>query len=141
EANRERFLYEAGGRIGTLVDQHGWRYLVAFGDEEHVQVLADGLGPARERLHEEPLNLISSPDSEIAERAGAAIARLNAERQSALVRAAEEAIGATPGVALGPREALEALAQGRVRHVIFDLELDEAERLSEQALATGAEIT
>src|SRR5207247_4326349 len=103
EANRERFLYEAGGRIGTLVDQHGWRYLVAFGDEEHVQVLADGLGPARERLHEEPLNLISSPDSEIAERAGAAIARLNTERQSALVRAAEEAIGATPGVALGPR--------------------------------------
>ena len=161
EANRQRFLRETGQRVGEELERRGWRHLVAFGSEPHTEALASGMPGAAGRLHDVPHDLISSPDGEVAARVAEAIHELNRERERALTRELAEAIGRGAGAALGPQEVLEALAEGRVRHLIFDADRDfevesagapgiggdggpgrsVAERMIELAVATRAEIT
>jgi hypothetical protein len=163
EANRDRFLHEAGGRIRAIAAERGWRHALAFGEEQHARPVAEGLGHDALALHEFHHNLISAGDGEIGERAEAAMREVHDKREAALVRQVNEAIGAGPGVALGPQEAWQALAQGRVRQLIFDADRDYegrpledelaandqglegdlplAERLIELAVASDAEIT
>jgi hypothetical protein len=161
EANRHRFLREVGSLVGRELADRRWQQVIAFGVEEYPRELADGLGPASERLHTVRHDLVSAPESEVAERVAEEVEQLNTSRAMELVNQVEEAIGAEPGTALGPQETLEALAEGRARHLVFDagrdydgrpLEADLAyddgtdgvpvgERLVELAVATKAEIT
>jgi hypothetical protein len=160
DANRRRFVREVGGTIGEELERRGWRHLIAFGAEQHVEAMASGLAAQARRLHAVPHDLISAPDGDVAARVGTVVQELNRERELAIVRDLSEAIGRGAGAALGPAEVLEALAQGRVRHLIFDAdrdyagepleaeaagdgedELPAAERMIELAVATSAEIT
>jgi Bacterial archaeo-eukaryotic release factor family 10 len=160
DANRRRFLREVGGTIGEELEGRGWRHLIAFGAEQHVEAMASGLAAQARRLHAVPHDLISAPDSDVAARVGTVVQELNRRRELAIVRDLAEAIGRGAGAALGPAEVLETLAQGRVRHLIFDAdrdyagepleaeaagdgedELPAAERMIELAVATSAEIT
>jgi len=163
EANRRRFLRELGEKVDAECARREWRHLIVFGSEEHTRDLAGGLRSGGMRLHTVTQDLISAKDRQVAERVAAAVQELNRTRELALVRELEEAIGSETGAALGPQEVLEALAQGRVRHLIFDADRDyagkpldayladpgagddssttAAERMIELAVATGAEIT
>jgi hypothetical protein len=161
EANRHRFLREVGQRVGEELERRGWRHLIAFGSEPHTEALASGLPGNANRVHPVPHDLISSPDGDVGPRVAEAVRELNREREGALIRELAEAIGRGAGAALGPQEVLEALAEGRVRHLIFDADRDfagasagewglagdgeaeppVAERMIELAVATSAEIT
>jgi hypothetical protein len=163
EANRQRFLHELGERVGTELVRREWRNLIAFGAETHVEQFAQGLDSAvQPRLHVVPHDLISAGEGDLARRLEAEVRELCRAREHALIREVEEAMGSSTGAALGPQETLEALAEGRVRHLIFnaardyeapalteliaragdaDDDLPVAERMIELAVGTSAEIT
>jgi hypothetical protein len=162
DANRQRFLREVGSMVAEEHAKRAWRHLVAFGVEDLPREFAEGLGNAASRLHVVRHDLVGAKEAQIAERTEAEVRELNASTALELVHEVEEAIGTEPGTALGPQETLEALAEGRARHLIFDgnrdydggpLEADLAyddggedglpvgERLVELAVTTDAEIT
>jgi hypothetical protein len=162
EANRERFLHEVGFLVGKQSAERRWQHVIAYGDEEHARELADGVGDAARRLEIVPQDLVSAKEPDVAERVAAEVRELKTRRALALVDELQEAIGAEPGAALGPQETLEALGEGRARHVVFNAERDyqgrpleatlsyddraddglpAAERMIELAVSTDAEIT
>jgi hypothetical protein len=161
EANRRRFLREVGQKVGAEAASREWRHLLAFGSDEHTREVQAGIRATGRRLHTVAQDLISARERDIAEKVEATVQELNRAREIELVHELEEAIGSSKGAALGPREVLEALAQGRVRHLIFDADRDYtgrpldaqaaadggdrdtpvAERMVELAVATGADIT
>jgi stalled ribosome rescue protein Dom34 len=103
-------------------------------------------------------NLIAAGRGEIEAHATAAVESLNRERELELVsRVFDEAKGGTRG-ALGAQETSQALAEGRVEHLLFDPERDYddapivaldgddedvpvPDRLVAAALATSARVT
>jgi Bacterial archaeo-eukaryotic release factor family 10 len=161
DANRQRFLREVGSLVADELGERKWQHLIAFGVEEYPRELGDGLGPASERLHTVRHDLVSAPEAQVAERVAAEVEQLNTSHALKLLEEVEEAIGTDPGAALGPQETLQALAEGRARHLVFDagreydgsagevdLGYDDGndglplgERLVEKAVATKAEIT
>jgi Bacterial archaeo-eukaryotic release factor family 5 len=163
EANRQRFLRELGQRVGAELGSREWRHLIAFGAEPHAEQLAHGLDPvAQQKLHVVPQDLISATEADLAGRVEAEVRKLGRAREAALIREVDEAIGTSPGAALGPQETLEALAEGRVRHLVVDAGRDfplpsptelltrdgeaedgvpVAERMIRLAVTTGAQIT
>jgi stalled ribosome rescue protein Dom34 len=100
-------------------------------------------------VHEIHQDLIGAPAGAVGERLEGEVEHLNRSREEALVSQLEEAIGSEAGAALGPDEVLQALEEGRARHVIFAADGRDAgperkelsERLIELAIATSAEIT
>jgi hypothetical protein len=135
EAHRERFLNDAGGRTASLAADRGWRDLLVFGENEHVQRFAHALGKSQHR-HVHPKNIVSEPTSRIAERVGALVPELNREREMKLVETAKaSAYSGKERSSLGPQETLEALAQGRVEHLLFDAERDYTGHGIEEGLA------
>lgn len=161
DANRKRFLHEVGSRISDEQAKRKWRHILAFGVEEHPRELVAGMTAGADRTHVIGHDLVSTPESQVAERVAAEVRALNAAAALAAVNEVEEAIGAEPGTALGPQETLQALAEGRARHLVFDAGRDydgsvpeagmgyddgedgvpAGERMVEMAVATGAEIT
>lgn len=153
EHNRERFLKEAG-RLASERLQTGDAELLAFGDAEHVREFAGGGG---DRVHPcGQLNLISAPLGDLETHVGEAIVGLNRERELKLAeRIKSEAAGGSRA-AVGVQETLQALAEGRVEHLLYDAGasldadlpegvepngLSPGERMVELALATSARIT
>ncbi len=149
EHNRERFLKQAGGLVVSRYGDRPWRRIVVIGEGDRPRLLAAGMGSKAELLHEVRHDLIRASVGEIDGRLAAEIEFLNRSREDALIAALKEAIGTDPGAALGPEEVLETLAQGRVRHVIFDPTRDferydgvpASELMIERALDTGAQVT
>jgi hypothetical protein len=161
DANRQRFLREVGSLVADELAERKWRHIIAFGTEEYPRELAEGLGQAAARLHTVRHDLVSAPEGRVADRVTEEVEKLNTSQALALVSEVEEAIGTEPGTALGPQETLQALGEGRARHLVFDAARDydgaavEAdlgyddgtdglplgERLVELAVATKAEIT
>jgi hypothetical protein len=124
EANRLRFLHEVGSLVGKQHAARRWRHLIAYGVEEQARELAEGLGDAARRLHIVPHDLVSAKEADVAERVATEVRELNTREALTLIDEVAEAIGADPGATLGPQETLEALAEGRARHVVFDAERD-----------------
>jgi Bacterial archaeo-eukaryotic release factor family 5 len=158
DANRQRFLHEVGSLINGEHNQRRWRHIIAFGSEEHPRELAAGLARAADRLHVVRHDLVSAPESQVGERVAAEVGRINTSAALTAVNEVSEAIGAEPGTALGPQETLQALAEGRARHLVFDAGRDYdgdadlgyddgtdglpiGERLVELAVSTKADIT
>jgi hypothetical protein len=162
EANRQRFLQEAGTLVRSRREERGWRHVLAFGPGQTVAELAEGAGLDSGRLHSVAQDLITAREGEVGARVEAEIEKVNRTRGLALVGEIEEAIGAATGAVLGPQDALKALGEGRVRHLVFDPERDHdadlegaeaddagrggdrvplLEQLMERAVMTSAEVT
>lgn len=160
DVQRERYLREMGRLAG---EQAGaWREVVVFGPKEHFRSFAEGVADRVGVRHGGPQDLIAEPDGAIRERVDELLPELNREREAAdVARVVEEARGGSRG-ALGLQETAQALAEGRVDHLLFDAErpwsdvadppglaLPSAdgdgdtviERMVEQALATSAHVT
>ncbi|MGE5408012.1 MAG: hypothetical protein ACM3NV_05315, partial [Syntrophothermus sp.] len=90
----------------------------------------------------ENADLISVPAGQLVERVAAAVGRVDAERQRAVVaQALGEGPHSRPG-ALGRQDAADALAEGRVEHLALAAPLGEAdEPLVGAALSGGAAVT
>ena len=149
EHNRERFLKQAGGLVASRFANRDWRRILLIGEGDRPRLLATGLGPKGELVHELRHDLIRAPAADIAARVEGELEHLNREREEELLRRAEEAIGTENGAALGPDEVLQALEQGRVSHLILDGEgefevrdgVPLGERMIALALTTSADVT
>jgi Bacterial archaeo-eukaryotic release factor family 10 len=141
--NRHRFLGECGGLAAGALEENGLEQLVVFGpakDAEHFQA---GFGAAKGKLAiGGDGELISMPKGKLQEAVAEAVQRLDLESQRAVVgRALGEAKGGSRGAA-GPQETREALAEGRVDHLVLDGAIgEEAESLIRAALASSARVT
>lgn len=158
DANRERFLRETG-KLTSDAAKDDWNQLLVFAEDEQLRLFGEGFNRPTPVRQAEPRNLIAQPDHPISERVESLLADLNRERENALLdRVTNEAQGGTRG-ALGVEETIQALAEGRVQHLLvdsgseFELPSDSpladgeepglsvAERMVEMALATGAAVT
>jgi hypothetical protein len=144
EHNRQRFLGECGGFVASRVAADGFGAAIAFGPPRDFESFAAAVSvPRVELIHGGEADLISAPKGKVGEVAVEALARLDEERDRAVVeRAMAEVKGGGRGAG-GPRETTEALAEGRVDHLVLDAAIDraEAESLIRGALSSSAQVT
>ena len=159
EANRDHFLRETGRLAAAQIKERGIDDLLAFGDPPAVRELSEGAGKGVSVCAAGEQNLIGAPLGEIQVQTTSTIEELSRERELALVsRVVDEARGGTRG-ALGAQETSQALAEGRVEHLLIDPEreysgdpigslnsddddeLPVPDRLVAAALATRARVT
>jgi hypothetical protein len=141
--NRHRFLKECGGLAARALEENGLEELVVFGPVNDLEHFKNGFGPTNGKLKVGgDAELISSPKGRLNEAVAEVTERLDLESQRAVVeRALAEAKGGSRG-ATGLRETKEALAEGRVDHLVFDAAVgEEAESLIRAALASSAKVT
>jgi Bacterial archaeo-eukaryotic release factor family 10 len=141
--NRHRFLTECGGLAARWLEDEGLGELIVFGPAPDLESFGAGFHSPRAQLSRgDDTDLISVPKGKLTAVVAGAIARLDAARERALVkRALDEAQGGSRG-AVGLQEIAEALAEGRVEHLVFDAAIGEpAEALVRGALSGGAQVT
>ena len=144
EHNRQRFLAECGGFVADRVTADGFGGAIAFGPSRDFESFEAGFKvPQMELTHGGDADLISAAKGKVGEVANEAAARLDEERDRAVVeRAMAEVKGGSRGAG-GPQETGEALAEGRVDHLVLDAAIDraEAESLIRGALTSSAQVT
>ena len=141
--NRQRFLSECGGLAARSLEQQGMEELVVFGPAKDAESFKSGFGSSPATLTVGgDAELISIPKGKLGEVVGEVVERLDQDRDRGVVdRALNEAKGGSRGAA-GLRETKEALAEGRVDHLVFDGGIgEEAESLIRAALASSARVT
>lgn len=142
--NRQRFLGECGGLVANRVAADGFGGVIAFGPPRDFESFESGFNfPQVELTLGGEADLISAPKGKVGEVALQAVARLEEERDRAVVeRTIAEVKGGSRGAA-GSQEVGEALAEGRVDHLVLDAGVDraEAESLIRRAFAGGAQVT
>lgn len=140
EHNRRRFLAESAHLAAERLGERGLADVVVFGPASEADAFASALSakPIHVDLGD-GADLISIPTGQLLEPVTAAITRLASARDREVVeRALGEAAGGRPG-ARGIQETTEALAEGRVQHLVFNAALGEpAEALVRGALTCGA---
>jgi len=143
EHNRQRFLGECGGLVANKVAADGFAEAIAFGPSRDFDPFEAGFSfPQVELVLGGEADLISTPKGKVGEVVADVVARLDEERDRELVeRAMAEVKGGSRGAG-GPQETQEALAEGRVDHLVFDAALDgDAESLVRGALSSSARVT
>jgi hypothetical protein len=140
--NRQRFLTECGTEIAHRLDKDGLGELVVFGPAKDLEGFRSGFASSPMTLSVGgDGDLISVPTGKLSELVCEAVEALDEERRNAAVaRALGEAQGGSRGAA-GLQETKEALAEGRVDHLVFDVAVADAESLIRAALAGGARVT
>ncbi|MGN6587632.1 MAG: VLRF1 family aeRF1-type release factor [Solirubrobacterales bacterium] len=143
EHNRQRFLTECGKLAAGVLEDNGLGQVIVFGPARDVEAFNAGFGSAKAELAlGGDADLISVPKGKLGEVVAEAIERLDDQRDRELV---ERVLGETKGGsrgAAGLQETKEALAEGRVDHLVFDAAIgSEAEALIRGALAGSAEVT
>ena len=141
--NRHRFLGECGGLAAKALEENGLEGIVVFGPSKDAEHFKSGFGPANGKLvHGGDSDLISVPTGKLTETVAEVVQRLELEAQRAVVeRALGEAKGGSRGAA-GPQETKEALAEGRVDHLVFDAAIGaDAESMIRAALSSSAQVT
>lgn len=141
--NRQRFLVECGSLATRRLEDDGLDQLIVFGSPKDCESFKGGFGSAKAKLElGGEQDLISTPTGKLTELVNAAVERLDGERDRALVkRALGEAKGGNRG-SVGVQETKEALAEGRVDHLVFDRAIGpESESLIRAALAGSAQVT
>ena len=143
EHNRQRFLAECGELAARALEKHGLEEAIVFGPAKDAEHFEGGFGAAKSKVvRGGDADLISVPKGKLGETVAAAIERRDGERDRALVdRALAEVKGGSRGSA-GMQETKEALAEGRVDHLVLDGALDgDLESLLRAAFAGSAEVT
>jgi hypothetical protein len=161
EANRERFLREAGAEMRAALRRRPARMLVAFGEPALVSHVDDGLGSEISPRHVESKDVVHENGARIAERVAGVLDTLNQAHELELVAKVREGAHSGGRAVLGLQETLQLLEESRVAHLLLDPErrfpvgevvlpgwardADGADRLAsrmiERALLTGADVT
>ncbi|HEY3552444.1 MAG TPA: VLRF1 family aeRF1-type release factor [Solirubrobacterales bacterium] len=143
EHNRHRFLTECGQLAGRALEKNGIAEAIVFGPAKDAEAFEHGFNAAKAKVvRGSDADLISIPTGQLNEVVTEAIARLDGERDRTVVeRALGEAKGGSRGSA-GIQETKEALAEGRVDHLVFDGALNgDVESLLRAAFASSASVT
>jgi hypothetical protein len=136
EENRRRFLREIAGRAAEEAKRRHWEELLVCGPEPLADEFTGHIDAGLRALPADSHDLISEPAAKIGSRIEQYVARLNHDRELALVERVEAAAHAADNrAALGPQETLETLLEGRVEHVLLDGERDYRTRPLDQDLA------
>ena len=141
--NRHRFLGECGGLTAKALEERGLEEVVVFGPAKDADHFRSGFNAAGAKLTiGGDGELISLPKGKLIEAVSEVVERLDRENQLGVVeRALGEAKGGSRGAA-GRQETKEALAEGRVDHLVFDGAIgEEAESMIRAALAGSAKVT
>jgi len=141
--NRQRFLGECGGLARRALEENGLEELIVFGPAKDAEHFRSGFGSGKGTLTiGADAELISVPRGRLNDAVSEVVERLDLEAHRAVVeRALEESKGGSRGSA-GLQETREALAEGRVDHLVFDAAIgEEAESLIRAALASSAQVT
>jgi hypothetical protein len=134
EANRERFLHEAGRRISAQLNRDRWHEVVVFGDPPYLEELLAGLGKSLP-VHTAPGDLIDQPEEQVASRVNELLERLRSEAAAELVEKVKGAALSHDGRgSLGFRGTAEALAEGRVDRLLFVPDADYPQDLIDDSL-------
>lgn len=118
EDHRRRFVGELADDVADTADERGWSEILCFGEAKYLSELEERLGVERIAYAEEK-NLLTIPDHELTERLSALTTKLNRRREITLIERAEEAALAGGRGALGLAETAQALAEGRVEHLLI----------------------
>lgn len=139
--NRHRFLGECGRLAGPIAAERSWGELILFGTAEHRREFGNGFNAGVELAVGDDADLVSEPAERLGAAIRAAVERLDADRERALVeRALGETQGGTPG-SVGSQETEAALEQGRVETLVIDLaRVEDCEGLVKRALESGAAV-
>lgn len=158
EANRERFAGQTGRLAHQESRKRSWRRAVVFGDQRYAGKFSEGFGEGTKLFHLEG-DLVSEPTDVIERRIDELLPELNRLRETELIERIKEAAYAEGRSSLGVEETFQALTEGRVEHLIYDVTRDYAdvelepadesalnggpliERLVQLALETSAAIT
>ncbi len=141
--NRQRFLGECGGFAARRLEKDGIDELIVFGPSRDRESFESGFGsPQAELTPGGDQDLISVPTGKLTDVVSEVVGRLDEERDRAVVeRALAGAKGGSRGAA-GLQEVKEALAEGRVDHLVFDGAIgQEGESLIRGAMSSGARVT
>jgi hypothetical protein len=141
--NRQRFLTECGTLAARRLEDDGFDQLIAFGSHKDCESFKSGFSSSKAELAlGGEQDLISTPIGKLNGLVSTAIDRLDGARDRAVVeRALGEAKGGSRG-STGIQETKEALAEGRVDHLVFNRAIgEEAESLIRAALAGSAQVT
>lgn len=143
EHNRQRFLGECGELAARALEEDGVEEAIVFGPAKDAESFEHGFSAAKAKVvRGGDADLISTPTAKLNGVVTEAIEQLDGERDRAVVeRALGEAKGGSRGSA-GIQETKEALAEGRVDHLVFDGALDgDVESLLRAAFAGSAQVT
>jgi hypothetical protein len=141
--NRHRFLGECGGLAAKALEERGLEEVIVFGPAKDAEHFKSGFnsGGAKLTMGGDG-DLITLPKGKLIDTVSEVVERLDREDQMAVVeRALAGAKGGSRG-ATGSQEIKEALAEGRVDHLVFDGAIgEEAESMIRAALASSAKVT
>lgn len=143
EHNRHRFLTECGELARRALEENGIAKAIVFGPAKDAEPFEHGFSAVKAKVvRGGDADLISVPKGKLGETVDEAIERLDGERDRTVVeRALSEAKGGSRGSA-GIQETKEALAEGRVDHLVFDGALNgDVESLLRAAFAGSATVT
>ena len=141
--NRQRFLSECGGLAARSLEESGLEELIVFGPAKDAESFKAGFGSSRAQLTVGgDQELISAPKGQLTEVVAGLVDRLEEERDLAVIDRAIAGAKSGGRGAAGLQETKEALAAGRVGHLVFDGAIgEEGESLIRAALASSAEVT
>jgi hypothetical protein len=148
EHNRARFLQETGRLTANEARSRSWRRVIGFGDPEHLREFNEGAEKGTEVELAEAVDVISEDRGNLLDRVNAAVAEGNRRRELSLIERAVDG-ARTPGGhgALGLIDVQRCLNEGRVEHLLFDADTEDAglaeseDEVVERALRTSALIT
>lgn len=140
--NRARFIKETAGLTVPEAKQRGWTELLTLGDAHLAEDFAAALSGADPR-HVDDADVVSEPTGQVQGRVNELVDWVSHERERRLIAEIKDRAMAGGKGALGPQEAVQALEEGRVEHLVYDADRDlpERERMIEMALTTSARIT
>jgi hypothetical protein len=124
EANRERFVKDAGAQIASRLAERERSELLVFGERALAGAFIEGIKDGIDARCVEDADLISAPTHLIAERVVEALPQVDRARQLALAERAVDHARAGGRASVGIEETAQALAQGRADHLLIDAERD-----------------
>ncbi len=158
EATRERFAAQTGRLARAESRARHWHRAMVVGDQRYAAKFSEGLRAATKVTHIDA-DLVAEPTGLLQRRVEEILPSLNRARERGLIDRIKDAAYTDGRSSLGVQETLQALGEGRVRHLVYDAGRDYAadaavpavapalnrlpviERLVGLALSTGAEIT
>ena len=133
--NKARFVHEVAARVEETRSRRGWAELLAFGEEEELAGMAESVSVTS--LRRFATNILNEDRTQIDARVRELIPGLNRDREMALIERVENAMEAGGQGALGGQETAQALAEGRVAHLLIHADRDLHGLGIERAFASG----
>jgi Bacterial archaeo-eukaryotic release factor family 5 len=124
DANRDRFVKQAGAETGAWAADRDRHELLVIGDRALAEAFAGSAGDGLDVRCIDDADLVSAPAHQIGGRVVEALPAIDRARQQAFVARVLDAARSGGRGSLGVEETAQALAEGRVERLLLDAERD-----------------